>query len=138
MIEKIDHALGGAKGKVVAVLGLTFKPNTDDMRDAPSISIIKGLQRRGAKIRAFDPAGIEEARRVLRGVNYANDAYDAATGADGLVIITEWNQFRNLNWRRMAELLREPVVVDLRNIYEPKKMQALGFRYTCVGRPGSS
>ena len=138
MIEKIDHALGGAKGKVVGVLGLTFKPNTDDMRDAPSISIIRGLQRKGAKIRAFDPAGIEEARRILRGVHYANDAYDAATGANGLVIITEWNQFRNLNWTRMAELLREPVVVDLRNIYEPKRMQALGFRYTCVGRPGSS
>jgi UDPglucose 6-dehydrogenase len=106
------------------------------MRDAPSVMIIRGLQRRGAKIRAFDPAGMEEARKVFRSVYYAKDAYDAARGAHGLVIITEWNQFRNLNWKRMAELLREPVVVDLRNIYEPEKMRALGFRYTCVGRKG--
>jgi UDPglucose 6-dehydrogenase len=104
------------------------------MREAPSITIIRGLQRQGAKIRAFDPAGMKEARKLLKNIYYAKDAYDAASGAHGLVIITEWNQFRNLNWKLMAELLKEPVVVDLRNIYEPKKMQALGFRYTCVGR----
>ena len=134
MIDKINQTLGGLRGKVVAILGLTFKPNTDDMREAPSVPIIRGLQRQGAKIRAFDPAGMEEAKKILRSVYYAKDAYDAAQGAHGLVIITEWNQFRNLNWKRMAEILREPVVVDLRNIYEPKKMRGLGFRYACVGR----
>lgn len=134
MVEKINSALGGVKDKNLAILGLTFKPNTDDMREAPSITIIRGLQRQGAKIRAFDPAGMKEARKIFRSVYYAKDAYDAAEGAHGLVIITEWNQFRNLNWKRMAELLREPVVVDLRNIYEPEKMRGLGFRYTCVGR----
>jgi UDPglucose 6-dehydrogenase len=134
MIEKINTTLGGLEGKVLAILGVTFKPNTDDMREAPSITIIRGLQRQGAKIRVFDPAGMKEARKIFRSVYYAKDAYDAARGAHGLVIITEWNQFRNLNWKRMAELLREPVVVDLRNIYDPEKMRGLGFRYVCVGR----
>jgi UDPglucose 6-dehydrogenase len=134
MIEKINRAVAGVEGKTLAILGLTFKPNTDDMRDAPSIVIIRGLQRRGAKIRAFDPAGMAEAKKVIRGVDYATDAYDAARGADALVIITEWNQFRNLNWTLMAQLLKEPVVIDLRNIYEPSRMRALGFDYTCVGR----
>ena len=134
MIEKINNTIGGLEGKVIAILGLTFKPNTDDMRESPSITIIRGLQRQGAEIRVFDPAGMTEARKIFRSLYYAKDAYDAARGADCLVIITEWNQFRNLNWQRMAELLREPVVVDLRNIYEPEKMRALGFRYACVGR----
>jgi UDPglucose 6-dehydrogenase len=134
MVEKINQALGGVRGKSLAILGLTFKPNTDDMREAPSITIIRGLQKQGAKIRAFDPVGMEEAKKVLKSVHYAKDAYDAARGAHGLVIITEWNQFRNLNWKHMAEVLREPVVVDLRNIYEPKRMYELGFRYSCVGR----
>ncbi|MEJ2430207.1 MAG: UDP-glucose/GDP-mannose dehydrogenase family protein [Deltaproteobacteria bacterium] len=136
MIEKISNAIGGSEGKVIAILGLTFKPNTDDMREAPSITIIRGLQRQGAEIRVFDPAGMREARKIFRSVYYAKDAYDVARGAHCLVIITEWNQFRNLNWQRMTELLRDPVVVDLRNIYEPGKMRALGFRYTCVGRRG--
>jgi UDPglucose 6-dehydrogenase len=134
MIEKINNTIGGLEGKVIAILGLTFKPNTDDMREAPSITIIRGLQKQGSEIRVFDPAGMREARKIFRSVYYAKDAYDAARGAHCLVIITEWNQFRNLNWQRMAELLREPVVVDLRNIYEPAKMHALGFRYACVGR----
>jgi UDPglucose 6-dehydrogenase len=134
MVEKINQSLEGVEGKVLAILGLTFKPNTDDMREAPSIPIVRGLQRQGAKIRAFDPVGMEEAKKILKSVYYAKDAYDAARGAHALVIITEWNQFRNLNWNRMAELLREPVVVDLRNIYEPERMHRLGFRYSCVGR----
>jgi UDPglucose 6-dehydrogenase len=134
MVEKINQTMGGVGGKVVAILGLTFKPNTDDMREAPSISIIQGLQEQGAQIRVFDPAGMEEAKKILKSVYYAQDAYEAAQDAHGLVIITEWNQFRNLNWKRMAELLREPVVVDLRNIYEPERMRDLGFRYSCVGR----
>ena len=137
MVEKIARVVGGVSGKTLAVLGLTFKPNTDDMREAPSIPIVRGLQRRGATIRAFDPAGVEEARKVLRRVKYASDAYEAAGGADALVIVTEWNQFRNLNWERMKALLREPVVVDLRNIYDPARMKAAGFRYACVGRKGS-
>jgi UDPglucose 6-dehydrogenase len=135
MIGKIHQVLDGVKGKVLAILGLTFKPNTDDMREAPSITIIKGLQKQGAKIRAFDPAGMNQAKKILKGIYYAKDAYDAANGAHGLVIVTEWNQFRNLDWKRMTELLREPVVIDLRNIYEPERMQNLGFRYSCVGRP---
>jgi UDPglucose 6-dehydrogenase len=134
MIEKINQVLDGVKGKIIAILGLSFKPNTDDMREAPSITIIRGLQRQGAKIRAFDPAGMQEAQKIFKGVYYAKDAYDAARGAHALVILTEWNQFRSLNWKRMAALLKEPVVIDLRNIYEPEKMHALGFRYACVGR----
>jgi len=138
MVEKIVRAAGGVSGKILAVLGLTFKPNTDDLREAPSIPIIRGLQRRGATIRVFDPAGMGEARRMLHRVEYAGDAYEAARDAHALIILTEWNQFRNLNWERMKKLLREPVVVDLRNIYEPARMQALGFRYACVGRRGSA
>jgi UDPglucose 6-dehydrogenase len=137
MVDKINHALGGVEGKTLAILGLTFKPNTDDMREAPSIDIVRGLQRQGAKIRAFDPAGMGGAKKILKKVHYAEDAYEAARGAHGLVIVTEWNQFRNLNWSRMSELLREPVVIDLRNIYEPKRMRGLGFRYACVGRQGA-
>ena len=138
MVEKIVRAAGGVSGKTVAVLGLTFKPNTDDMRDAPSIPIIRGLQRRGATIRVFDPAGMDEARKMLRRVEYAVDTYEAAREAHALILVTEWNQFRNLDWERMRELLREPVVVDLRNMYEPTRMKALGFRYACVGRKGSA
>lgn len=137
MVEKIAMATGGVSGKILAVLGLTFKPNTDDLRESPSIPIIRGLQRRGATIRVFDPAGMGEARKMLRRVEYAGDAYEAARDAHGLIIVTEWNQFRNLNWKRMKELLREPVVVDLRNIYDPVRMKAMGFRYSCVGRRGS-
>ena len=138
MVEKIVRAAGGVSGKILAVLGLTFKPNTDDLREAPSIPIIRGLQRRGATIRVFDPAGMGEARKMLRRVEYAGDAYEAARGAHALIIATEWNQFRNLNWERMKEFLREPVVVDLRNIYDPVRMKAMGFRYACVGRRGSA
>ena len=138
MTQKINQVLDGVKGKTIAILGLTFKPNTDDMREAPSITIIRGLQRQGAKIRAFDPVGMQEAQKIFKGVYYAKDAYDAASGAHALVILTEWNQFRSLNWKRMAELLKEPVVIDLRNIYEPEKMHALGFRYACVGRQTSA
>ncbi|HYR03696.1 MAG TPA: UDP-glucose/GDP-mannose dehydrogenase family protein [Syntrophobacteria bacterium] len=138
MVEKIVRAAGGVSGKILAVLGLTFKPNTDDLREAPSIPIIRGLQRRGATVRVFDPAGMGEARKMLRRVEYAGDAYEAARGAHALIIATEWNQFRNLNWERMKEFLREPVVVDLRNIYDPVRMKAMGFRYACVGRRGSA
>jgi UDPglucose 6-dehydrogenase len=131
----IRHCSGTLEGKTVAVLGLTFKPNTDDMREAPSLSMIPVLQRAGATVRAFDPEGMDEARKLLADVTYCADAYEAMDGADALVILTEWNQFRNLDLNRMKRLLRAPIVVDLRNIYDPDEMTAAGFRYDSVGRP---
>ena len=136
MVEKIREALGGSlSGKRVAVLGLSFKPNTNDLRDAPSLDIIPKLQEAGAEIQAYDPAGLEEARKLLPTVKLCANAYEAAAGADGLVLMTEWNQFRNLDLERIKSSMKAPVFVDLRNVYEPARMAALGFRYTSVGRP---
>ena len=136
MADKITAACGGdVKGKTLAVLGLTFKPNTDDMRDAPSLVIVPALQQAGATIRAFDPEGAHEARNLLPGVTFCSDAYDAMSGADAVVLLTEWNQFRNLDIKRMKSLLKAPVMIDLRNVYAPADMKAAGFSYTCVGRP---
>ena len=138
MAVKIAAACGGSvDGKVIAVLGLTFKPNTDDMREAPSLGIIAGLQAGGAKIRAFDPEGMDEAKALLDGVEWCEDAYDAVTGAEALTIVTEWNEFRALDLGRVKSLMKSPVMVDLRNIYDPDEMAAAGFRYTCVGRAGA-
>ena len=135
MAVKIVAACGGSvAGKVIANLGLTFKPNTDDMREAPSLGIIAGLQAGGAKIRAFDPEGMDEAKALLDGVEWCEDAYDAVTGAEALTIVTEWNEFRALDLERVKSLMKSPVMVDLRNIYDPDEMAAAGFRYTCVGR----
>lgn len=134
MIEKIKRAIGDLKDKRIGILGLSFKPNTNDMREAPSIPIIKGLQKEGAKIRAFDPASMEEAKKFLDDVEYCSDPYGVADGSDALVIITEWNQFRNLDITKIKGLLKEPVLIDLRNIYDPKKMKEMGIRYTGVGR----
>ncbi len=135
MVEKIKRTLKDLKGKTIAVWGLTFKPNTDDMRDAPSIDIVRGLLKEGARIRVFDPAGMEEARKIFKDtVEYGEDMYRILEGADGLVILTEWNQFRNPDLKRLKALLKEPVVIDLRNVYDPEKMKALGFTYTGVGR----
>ncbi len=135
MAEKVVGACGGSvDGKVIAILGLTFKPNTDDMREAPSLSIIAGLKAAGASLRVFDPEGMEEAKELLDGVEWCTDAYDAVTGADALTIVTEWNEFRALNLERFKSLMTAPVMVDLRNIYNPAEMVAAGFRYTCVGR----
>ncbi|HXC56319.1 MAG TPA: UDP-glucose/GDP-mannose dehydrogenase family protein [Rhizomicrobium sp.] len=133
MAEKIDLAFGGVAGKTVAVLGLTFKPNTDDMRDAPSLVIVPHLQAKGATIRAFDPEGAKEARKLLN-VALCRDAYDALDGADGVVILTEWNEFRALDIPRMKHLLKQPLMVDLRNIYKPAQMASAGFTYVSVGR----
>ena len=131
---KIIAAMGGdVAGKRVGVLGLTFKPNTDDMRDAPSLDIIPALQAAGAVVQAFDPEG-HEARQLLRDVDFKSDAYAAAEGADVLVIITEWDQFRALDLDRVKQLMRRPLVVDLRNIYRPAEMIASGFEYKSVGR----
>ena len=136
MAEKVIAACDGSvTGKTIAVLGLTFKPNTDDMRESPSLEIVPALLGAGAAVRAFDPEGMAEARKLLQGVVLCAGAYEAMTGADALAIITEWNEFRALDLARVRSLLREPVVVDYRNIYNPEEMAAAGFRYSCVGRP---
>ncbi|HLJ52694.1 MAG TPA: UDP-glucose/GDP-mannose dehydrogenase family protein [Rhizomicrobium sp.] len=137
MAEKIEKAFSGVKGKTVAVLGLTFKPNTDDMRDAPSLVIVPFLQKKGATIRAFDPEGAAEARKLLH-VELCRDAYEALDGADGVVILTEWNEFRALDTARMKSLLKTPLMIDLRNIYRPSQMAAAGFTYVSVGRAAAS
>ena len=136
MASRIAAACGGSvEGKIVAALGLTFKPNTDDMRDAPSLAILPMLVQQGARVRAFDPEGMDEARPLLPDVEFCRDAYDAMTGADAVVVLTEWNEFRALDPARMKNLLRHPVMVDLRNIYDPAAMQVAGIDYSCVGRP---
>ena len=134
MARKVITACGGSvRGKRVALLGLTFKPNTDDMRDAPSLSIIAGLQDAGAEIIAYDPEGMEQARPLLDGVAYAEDAYACAEGADALVIVTEWNAFRALDLARLKGLMRAPVLVDLRNVYASGVAERHGFAYSGVG-----
>ena len=135
MGRKVIHALGGdAQGKVVALLGLTFKANTDDMRDSPAISIVRALQDAGATVRAYDPEGMEQAKAVLDDVVYCDDAYEAMQGADAAVIVTEWDTFRALDFDRAGELLRERLLVDLRNLYDRADIERLGFRYVAVGR----
>ncbi len=133
MAKKIEKAFDGVKGKTIAVLGLTFKPNTDDMRDAPSLVIVPYLQEKGATIRAFDPEGSKEAGKLLK-LEQTRDAYSALDGADGVVILTEWNEFRALDTGRMKSLLKKPLMIDLRNIYRPSQMAADGFTYVSVGR----
>ncbi|MBB5759392.1 UDPglucose 6-dehydrogenase, partial [Methylorubrum rhodinum] len=134
MARKVVTAAGGSvRGKTVALLGLTFKPDTDDMRDAPSLSIIAGLQDGGAKVVAYDPEGLEQARPLLTGVSYAEDAYSCASGADVLVIVTEWSAFRALDLPRLKGLMNAPVLVDLRNVYTPAEAEKHGFAYTGVG-----
>ncbi|OYD82334.1 UDP-glucose dehydrogenase family protein [Azospirillum brasilense] len=136
MAERIVAACDGSlAGKTVGVLGVTFKPNTDDMRDAPSLDIVPALQAAGATVRAFDPAGMHEAARLLPGVEWAKDAYGALEGADCVAILTEWNEFRALDLKRVKALLKRPVMIDLRNIYNPTDMAAAGFAYSSIGRP---
>ena len=136
MSDKITAACGGSvAGKTIAVLGVTFKPNTDDMRDAPSLTIIPRLIEGGASVRIFDPEGRDEAEQLLPGTLWSPDAFSAMDGADALVIITEWNEFRGLDLERVKRMLRSPVLIDLRNIYEPEEMAAAGFYYTSIGRP---
>src|SRR3954463_9455962 len=136
MARKIIHACDGSvRGKIIAVLGLTFKPNTDDMREAPSLSIIAGLIDGGASVRAYDPEGMEQARHVLDGIEYAEDPYACAEGADALVIVTEWDAFRALALERIRDALKQPILVDLRNIYRADDLAEHGFTYVSVGRP---
>ncbi|MGY4511250.1 UDP-glucose dehydrogenase family protein [Bradyrhizobium sp. USDA 3650] len=136
MARKVSQALGGSlRGKTVAVLGLTFKPDTDDMRDAPSIPLVTGLIDMGAKVKAFDPVGMEQAKGELPSIIYCEDAYSCAEGADAIVIVTEWVQFRALDLDRLKATMAQPVIVDLRNIYRPEEMAAAGFVYESIGRP---
>jgi UDPglucose 6-dehydrogenase len=136
MAGKVAKAIGAEdlSGKTIGVLGLTFKPNTDDMRDAPSLDIVPALQALGAKVQAFDPEGAREAAHLLKDVEFKSSAYEAAEGADALVIITEWDQFRALDLDRLKLLLKSPVVVDLRNVYRPAEMVRHGFTYASIGR----
>jgi len=135
MARKVSQALGGdIRGKTIAVLGLTFKPNTDDMREAPSIPLIAALQDMGAAVRAYDPIGMEHSREYLKNVTYCKDPYDCAQGASALVIVTEWEQFRALDFARLKSVMARPVLVDLRNIYRPDELARHGFAYEGVGR----
>jgi UDPglucose 6-dehydrogenase len=137
MARKVVAALDGSvRGKTVAVLGLTFKPNTDDTRDSPAIPLITALQDQGATVRAYDPAGMEQAKPQLKGVQYCNGAYAAAEGAHAIVIATEWEQFRALDLHRLKTVMAQPVIVDLRNIYRTEEMKRAKFRYVAVGRAG--
>jgi UDPglucose 6-dehydrogenase len=134
MLKKIMNLVGDLRGKTVAVLGLAFKPETDDMREAPSIDIVRYLLEQGAQVKAYDPVAKSEAMKVLPDVTYADDEYAAVTGADALVFVTEWNQFRALDMKRIRDLMKTPKIADLRNIYEPEDMREFGFQYVGVGR----
>ena len=138
MGRKVIAAMGGdVRGKTIAVLGLTFKPNTDDMRDSPAISIIQTLQDGGATVTGYDPEGMDHARLIIDNIAYSEDAYSAARGADAIVIVTEWNQFRALDFARLKSVMKAPVLVDLRNIYRHDEVAKHGFAYTSVGRPSN-
>jgi len=134
MVERVARAVGDLEGKRIAVLGLAFKPNTDDMRDAPSIPLIKALVERGAQVSAFDPVAREQAEKIFTGIEFASDAYEAAANADALVIVTEWDEFRALDLDKVAELLRGKVLVDLRNVYDRTDAEEAGLHYYGVGR----
>ena len=135
MITKIEHALRGAGGKTIGILGLSFKPNTNDIRESPAVHIIEGLLDIGANIRVYDPVAMDDTKSVLgQRVTYCSDAYDAASNADAIILVTEWNQFRNLELERLKGLLKHPVFIDLRNVYEPDRMRKSGFDYYSVGR----
>ena len=134
MLEKIEEMTGDLRGKTIGVLGLAFKPNTDDMREASAIPIIQGLQARGARIKAYDPEAMEAAKKIFQDVTFCKGPYEVAEGSHAIVLLTEWNQFRLLDLERIKGLLKEPVFIDLRNVYEPLHMHGLGFRYCGVGR----
>jgi len=134
IVEKIEKTLWNLNHKTVGILGLSFKPNTDDLRYAPSLDIIKALQREGARIKAFDPAAMKKAAKIFKKVQFCKDPYQVAKGSDCLVILTEWNEFKELDLKKIKRLLKTPVIIDGRNIYEPKKMKRLGFKYQGIGR----
>ncbi|HEY8849891.1 MAG TPA: UDP-glucose/GDP-mannose dehydrogenase family protein [Thermoanaerobaculia bacterium] len=134
MVGKVIEACGNVQGKQIGILGLAFKPETDDMRDSPAIPLVIGLQKAGASIRAYDPQAMTNAGKIFTNVDFCHDAYQTADGADALVIATEWNEFRALNLERVRKLLKQPVIVDLRNVYDPQRMRSQGFTYVSVGR----
>ena len=134
MVSKIREKVGDLPGKTIGVLGLSFKPNTNDIRESSAIAIIKDLLAIGARVKAFDPAAMEEAKAVVPGAEYGKDPYDVASGCDALVLVTEWNQFRRLDLQRIKALLKAPIFIDLRNVYDPDQMRRLGFDYCGVGR----
>lgn len=140
MVEKIRETVGDLTGKTFALLGLSFKPNTNDLRESPALEIAQALIKQGVTIRAYDPVALEEASQTVNGLIPCRDAYHAAEGSDALILMTEWNQFRNLDFERLKSLMRRPVLFDLRNVYEPTKVEAFGFLHVSVGRPrkGSS
>ncbi len=133
-IKKIEEAIWNISDKTIGILGLSFKPNTDDMRFAPSVDIIAALRAQGAKIKAFDPHAMPKARKILKGVEFCKDAYAVAKGSDCLAILTEWDEFKELDFAKIKKMLNQPVIVDGRNLYDPKRMKSLGFRYTSMGR----
>jgi UDPglucose 6-dehydrogenase len=134
-VDIIAKALGPLDGRVIAVLGLAFKPNTDDMREAKSVEVVQGLLRQGAAVRAYDPVAMPNARRVLpTAVTYCESPYEAASGADAVALITEWNEFKFLNLERLRGVLRRPAIFDGRNLWEPERMRRLGFEYHSIGR----
>jgi UDPglucose 6-dehydrogenase len=134
IVAQLDELLGGLKGRTIGMLGLAFKANTDDLREAPSLDIAEALTAAGAKVRAFDPVAMEGAAKLLPKVEMARDAYDLASGADALLVVTEWNEFKNLDMERVRKSMAQPVVLDGRNIYQPELMRNLGFNYQGVGR----
>ncbi len=135
MVGKIKEALGGLRGATIGLLGLSFKPNTNDLREAPALSIAQELMDQGVTVRAYDPAALEEASRVLGGIIPCQNTYETAKGADALVLVTEWNEFRNLDFTKLKSLMRRPILVDLRNVYESSRVTQFGFRHVSVGRP---
>jgi UDPglucose 6-dehydrogenase len=134
VIDKLRDCLEELPGRTIGLLGLSFKPNTDDMREAPSLDIAKVLLAAGAEVRGYDPAAVERSRMLLPGVEYLKDAYQVAAGADALVLVTEWNEFRQLDMARIKQLMRRPIIIDGRNIYDPALMRELGFTYRGIGR----
>ncbi len=133
-VKKITEVLWNLKGKTIGVLGLAFKPNTDDMRNAPAIDIIRMLQKEGVSVKAFDPAAMKKASEVLDDVQYCTSVYEVAEGSDALILLTEWNEFKEMDLDKIKKLLKNPVLIDGRNIYDPQKMKELGFTYKCIGR----
>jgi UDPglucose 6-dehydrogenase len=139
MALKVSQALGGQlRDRTISILGLTFKPNTDDMREAPSIPLITALQDMGAKVRAYDPAGMEQAKKVIDNITYCDNAYDCAKGGDALVIVTEWEQFRALDLERLKTAMAQPIMVDLRNAYNAAYVKQAGFTYYGIGKGSSA
>jgi UDPglucose 6-dehydrogenase len=134
MVEKIKTALGGVRGKTVAMLGLAFKPDTDDLRDAPAIDMARALTAEGCVVKAYDPVAMGQARAVLKDVTFCCSVFEAVKGADAAVFVTEWNEFRDIDLDKLKSRMRSPVIVDCRNIYEPSRMRELGFKYYSVGR----